>query len=321
VNSTRRALDYVSVAALLSAAVLKWIVKYPAELPLLITLAVCALRSLITFIDVLSRKVPWGRLVLPVIITAELARVAAGAASRLQVNITLVVLELGLIAATVVFVISRWHEFRSVPHLEDVFEKVFSQFLPDRVSAMAARELVLLWSGLAWLLRGFRLRPEPGFGYIEESFIRYLPVLIPMLLVTEGLVYEILLHTHSVLRVVLHVFESWAILWAFGMYAIMKSRPHQLTGDRVLLRCGFASCQFHPANVLQVERRPEDAPRPKDTARLTAKGAPALEIRLKEPVVVRSTFGGSRSFDRIAVSADDPAAFTNALLALQQTRA
>ena len=316
--SPRRIIDYASVAALLVALLLRVFWPSHSKPALLITLAVCVLRLFIAAIDVLRKKIPWGRLLLPLIISVEMGRIALGRTSRNDANLTLVLLELGFILAAVVFVIARWRQFRAVAHLEDVFEKIFAQFLPQRVSALMARELVLLWSGLSWAVHGFRLKPEPGFGYIEDSLIKYLPVLVPMLVVFEGTAYELLAHKHAVLRLVLHIVEAWAVLWSFGMYAIMKSRPHQLNEKRVLLRCGFGCCEFDAESLVGIKQVPEEElRRDRNVARLTVKGVPALEVRLSAPVMVRSMFGGAKSCDRIQVSADDPAGFTRAVLALK----
>jgi len=314
--------DYASVAALLSALLLRVLSPRHSGSALLITLCVCVLRLLIASFDVLNKKIPWGRILLPLIISVELGRIALGRTSRTDANLTLILLELGFMLAAVIFVIVRWQQFRAVAHLEDVFEKVFAQFLPERVAALTARELVLLWSGLAWALRGFRLKPEPGFGYIEDSLIKYLPVLIPMLVLFEGTAYELLAHKHPVLRLVLHVIELWAVLWSFGMYAIMKSRPHQLNGGHVLLRCGFGCCEFEADSLLEIRRLPEEElRRDRNVARLRVKGVPALEVRLREAVMVRSMFGRVKSCDRIQVSADDPAGLTKAILALKPSPA
>lgn len=320
--STRRIFDYASVAALLSALLLRVVSPRHSVAALLITLSVCVLRLLIVSFDVLNKKIPWGRILLPLIISVELGRIALGRTSRADANLTLILLELGFMLAAVIFVIAHWRQFRAVAHLEDVFEKIFAQFLPERVAVLTARELVLLWSGLSWAFRGFRLKPEPGFGYIEDSLIKYLPVLIPMVVLFEGTAYELLAHKHPVLRLVLHVIELWAVLWSFGMYAIMKSRPHQINGSRVLLRCGFGSCEFPAESLLEIKRLPEEElRREREVARLRVKGVPALEVRLRAPVIVRSMFGHAKSYDRIQISADDPAGLAKAILALKPSPA
>lgn len=320
--STRRIFDYASVAALLIALLLRVLSPRHSGAALLITLSVCGLRFLVVSIDVLNKKISWGRMLLPLIISVELGRIVLGRTSRTDANLTLIVLELGFMLAAVIFVMARWQQFRAVPHLEDVFEKIFAQFLPERVAALTARELVLLWSGLSWAFHGFRLKPEPGFGYIEDSLIKYLPVLVPLLVLFEGTAYELLAHKHPVLRLALHVIELWAVLWSFGIYAIMKSRPHQIHGGRVLLRCGFGCCEFPAESLLEIKRLPEEEQRrERHVARLRVKGVPALEVRLRTPVIVRSMFGHAQPCDRIQISADDPAGLAKAVLALKPSPA
>ncbi|MBZ5524868.1 MAG: hypothetical protein LAP21_21765 [Acidobacteriia bacterium] len=267
--------------------------------------------------DVIGRKVPWGRLVLPGLIIYLLVRITLGQSSRLQSQIIGAALELGAVAGVIVFVLLRWNQFKSIPHLEDVFESIFLQFLPDNLARYSARELVLLWEGLKFCFRGFRAAaPAEGFSYVEQSYIKMLPLLIVIGLLTEGLAYELLAHNHPVLRLVMHVVEVWAVLWCFGMYATMKSRPHQISEALVHLRCGvFSSCEFDPRILADVQSDDSyDLPPKNEVARMIVKGGPKLKIQLREPVRVVRAFADPARFSQLMVSADDPAAFREALI-------
>ena len=319
----RRLADYGTVVVLLFALFLRiyaaqktWHGISGSRWSLYLTLAICFLRLAMILLDVSAGKAPWGRILFPALIILLLARVAAGTSSRLQGQIIGAALELALIAGAAAFVIFRWKRYRSVPHLEDVFEDIFFQFLPGNISRFAAREMVLLWEGLRFCFRGFRSVPAAGFGYVEQSYIKMLPLLIVIGLLTEGLAYELLAHNHPLLRLVMHVIEVWAVLWCFGMYATMKSRPHTISDQRVHLRCGvFSSCEFDPYLLLDVQQDDSyDLPPRKEVARMIVKGGPKLQVHLKEPVTVRRMMSGPQSFNRLMVSADDPAAFRQALI-------
>jgi len=328
VSTTRRLVNIICLAALLLAFVARLSFGQTnlaglsgARWAIFLVLAVCFVRLAMLLGEVLSSSANWSRLLLPAIVGLELLRVSSGAASRLQQQIFLASLEMAFVIGVVLFVAFRWKKYKSVEHLEDVFEDIFIRFLPPALSRMAARELVLLWEGLRWCLRGFRLPAPPGFGYVEQSYIKMMPLLIVMGLLTEGVAYEILVHKHPLVRMIVHIVEVWAVLWCFGLYATMKRRPHQVGPELVRLRCGLlSSCEFNPKLLLAVEPESGDSPLPKkqDVARITAKGTPRLQLRLKEPIAVQRMFSQPKPFDRILVSADDPVAFRSALLAVKQ---
>lgn len=323
--NTQRLAQAVSIAALLAALLLRWLAgnkvwhgRTGSHWAILLTLSVSIAALGFTLLAIVRRKIPWPRLLLPLVICVELVRIAAGQSSRIQLAILVAAMDLTLVIVAVYWVIRERQGFRSGAYLEESLEKILAQFMGERLAAISARELVLLWSGIAWASRGFRLKAPPGFSYVEESLIKYLPVLVPMLVAAEGIVYEVLLHHRSIVRLIMHVAEVWAILWCFGMYAIMKSRPHQLTAESVRLRCGFASCEFAPELLHDLRPRPQfdDAPRPRNMARLSPRGTVTMELRLKNPVIVRDMFGRSRWFDLLEVAADHPTDFQRELLAL-----
>jgi hypothetical protein len=274
--------------------------------------------------DVINRKVPWGRLILPGIIVYLLVRATLGQSSRMQSQFIGAALELAAVLGVVVFVLLRWQQFKSIPHLEDVFENIFLQFLPERIARFSAREMVLLWEGLKFCFRGFRAAvPPEGFSYVEQSYIKMLPLLVVIGLLTEGLAYELLAHNHPLLRLVMHIFEAWAVLWCFGLYATMKARPHQIGEELVRLRCGvFSSCEFDPRLLLDAQSDDSyDLPPRNEVARMIVKGGPKLKIHLREPVTVSRGFAGPGTFRQLLVSADDPGAFRQALIQASAARA
>jgi hypothetical protein len=322
--------NYLTVAALLVAAALRifasqriWHGISGSRCAIYLTLIVGGIRFLMILVGVIRKKLPWGRLVLPGLLIYLLVRIALGQSSRLQSQIIGVALELGMVAGVIVFVLSRWNRFKSTPHLEDVFESILVQLLPDNLARYSSRELVLLWEGLKFCFRGFRAAaPAEGFGYVEQSYIKMLPLLIVLGLLTEGLAYELLAHNHPLLRLVMHAVEVWAVLWCFGMYATMKVRPHQISAALVHLRCGvFSSCEFDPCLLIDVQ--PDDSydlPPRGEVARMIVKGGPKLKIQLKEPVKVIRGLTGPGYFSQLLVSADDPAGFRKALLKASAAR-
>lgn len=266
-----------------------------------------------TFILVTRRQVPAGRILLPGLVFLELTRIRLGQTSRASLFVVLVVFELGLITFAIGQLCAVHGAYRFI---EDHLEQVFRQFVPDRVAALASRELVLLFEGLCWLGRGFRNAPAPGFSYVQESIARYLPMIIPLVSVGDEVTLGILLRNQAVwIRLAVITVDVWAILFAFGLFATFHSRPHEVASDSVQLRCGvFGTCEFSPALLLEAAHV-SDAERRTyaNVGRLTVKGSPMVKISLRQPVLVCHGFRRPRAFDTLLVSADEPERFCRAL--------
>lgn len=290
-----------------------------ARWSLLLSIAVLAVK-LLAMVEVAAfRRIPWPRLLLPAVVLAELLRVAAGTASRKQAGIAVALLEAALLAMAVVFFFARKEQLQAAAYPEDVLERIFALFVPDKLARFMANELFLYWSGARWCLRGFRLQPPQGFAYLGESLIAYLPVVLPLLVLLESAAYEMLMHGHPLLRICLLLLDAVAILWSFGMYATIRMRPHQAGPELVRLHCGLLGrCEFQPQLLLDAQVHASDFVPGREVARLRLKNTPTLQLQLSRPVQVRKLFGSDKSFGSVLISADDPAGFRDALLALRE---
>jgi hypothetical protein len=265
-------------------------------------------------IRVVCKQAPAGRILLPAIIFIQLLRVGIGGASRTGLIVCGLAFEIGVLVFAVVL-LRKAGARAAGSALEDHFARAFAQFLPERMAALVAGEIVLLWEGLRWAARRFRPLPVSGFGYVEQSFIVVLPIAAPVLCIAEEIVFAVLLH-HQALWIRLSVvgIDIWAILYVFGMYATCQARPHQVTRESVRLELGILGrCKFDPA--LLVEASPETEP-PRKTpgaVRLTLKGSPAVKVQLSQAVAVKRILRGEQEFRTIVVSADDPNALCRAL--------
>ncbi len=217
-----------------------------------------AIKLIEILICVVRKKAPAGHIVLPTIILIQLLRVSIAGASRIGLFACAAVFEICVLVFAVAL-LRRAGARAAGSALEDHFERVFAQFLPERLAVLVARDAVLLWEGLRWAGRGFRPLPVSGFGYLEQSFIAVLPIAAPMLCIAEEIMLGALLR-HQALWIRLSVVgvDIWAILYVFGIYATCQARPHQVTSQSVRLEQGiFGRCEFDPALVVEASPEPE----------------------------------------------------------------
>ncbi len=121
-------------------------------------------------------------------------------------------------------------------------------------------------------------------------------------------------------RLASDVLHGYAALWLIGIFATARSRPHQCDVDRVRLR--FAAIKKVDLRrdaiaTVAVHTRVVSARalRASQTLVMAFSGAPAVDLRLREPLPERTLLGLTRTIERVIVAADDPHAFAAALVA------
>jgi hypothetical protein len=184
-----------------------------------------------------------------------------------------------------------------------------------------ALELVMLGSALRFLFGGFRHPAPAGFSHHRESSLRAILPALPLMLPGDVLLVRLIGSGLAPwLRLLLHGSSLYAVVWLLGFYASLKDRPHQIHhGEVVLHRGPLATLHFPVALVTAAAPLPEfddDWARhayEKGLVKLGAKGSPAVELTLSEPVRVSGLFGPGKPVTRVAVTVDQPAAFRAAL--------
>ena len=267
-------------------------------------------------------RVPGTRVLLPAIILAEgLGLVFTGgsqAALRVRLG-TALALEMLLL----VLAVRAWKASQTQPGAwpEDRISAAFGAFVPTRAARLMALELVMLGSAIQFLFGGFRHSAPEGFSHHRESALAGILPAIPLMIPGDFLLMKALFSGLAPwLRWTLHGSTVYAVLWLFGFYATLKTRPHQVSDGWVSLRLGLMKSVSFPAGLVQsATPLPEFADdwarhaHLKGVGKLVAKGAPVLELKLSEPVQVLGLLGPGRPTQRLAVSFDDPSAFLAAL--------
>ena len=275
--------------------------------------AASAIKLVEVSIRVVRKQVPVGHILLPAIIFIQLLRVGIGGASRIGLFVCAAVFEICALVFAVVL-LRRAGARKPGSALEDDFERVFAQFLPERLAAFVACEVVLLWEGMRWVARGFRRLPVSGFGYLDQSLIAVLPIAAPTLCIAEIVLAVLLRHQAPWIGLSIVGIDIWAILYVFGIYATCQARPHQVASQSVRLEQGILGrCEFDPALVVEATPEPEPARKDPGVVRLTLKGSPTVKVQFSQPVAVKRMLRGEQKFYTVVVSADDPIALCRAL--------
>jgi hypothetical protein len=318
----RKVLTLLVVLAAVTALVLPIRAGSGRQAPLLfgvVALVLLAARIGFTVVDVKRGASPPLRLALPLVILVQgLVTVMGESCLKGPVGLAAAAVEL---AVLVTVVITLWRGRRGAGLLEDRITAGLTALLPARIARLVAMEVVILGAVLGAPLRLHRQRRAGlTFSYHETTRLRLLLVAGPLLLLFEGIVInQLLAPDHFWLRT-LHVAVClYATLWIWGAYSVMKLRPHRIDGDDLWVHRGVWG-HFHvPVGEVIGVRAVIEAPlatAPGDDARaltFTVKGTERVELTLRSPIAPMGFLTPLKPADRIVVSADDAAAFCDAV--------
>ena len=282
-----------------------------------------AVRVGVLALDWRKGLVPGTRLLLPGILLAEGLGLTMTGASQWALAMrlgTALVLELALLGLAFRTLRRAWTVQARWP--EDRIGAAFEAFVPPRAARIMALELVMLGSAFRFLFGGFRQPTPPGFSLHKETFLRSMLPVMPLLIPTDLFLIQVLFPGMSVgWRWFMHLSTLYAVVWMVGLYATLRQRPHQVDAVQVSLHMSLLGSMSFPRNwVVSATPLPEfdddwaKRDHMKGMHTLLRTGAPAVELRLSEPVARTGILGPSpRLSNRVAVSVDDPAAFLAAL--------
>ena len=271
---------------------------------------------------VCGKRAPWTKLLVPLAGIAIAIRTFKGGALPLGTIALLAAVDVALTAFAVVIVL-RVVRREPDTYPEDALERELDRLTPGPVNRYMATELVIMASAVRYLCGGFRHALPPGFSYVRRWASMPLFIAMPVLIVPEMIAFDFVLWNAGWWRLLSDVLHVYAMLWAIGVAATARMRPHRVDDARVRLRFGclrrldleranIASARVHGTVASEFKRALRRAG---DAVTLTLDGVPAVELTLREPVIVRSISGRDRPVCRVFVAADDPAAFATALAA------
>ena len=185
------------------------------------------------------------------------------------------------------------------------------------------RELVITASAIRYLLGGFRRPLPPGFSYVRRWASLPLLLAMPFFIIPELIALDFVLWNAGWWRLASDAVHVYAMLWAIGIVATARMRPHRCDAERLRLRFGclrqldldranIAAARVYGTVSRDVKRTLRRAG---DAMTMTLDGVPAVELTLHEPVAMRSKTGRMRAVRRVFVAADEPAAFVTAIAA------
>jgi hypothetical protein len=234
-----------------------------------------------------------------------------------------IITALALEGALIIFAIRRLRGGAAAEFPEDRLAISLEAFLPPRAAKLVAMECVVLGMGLRFLLGGWRIIPPEGFGYSREAVLGALLPALPLLLMGDLTLVEILLHRIGPgWRLLIHLLDLYGILWVLGLWSAMRLRPHQIRDGVLHANFGFLRRAAIPLSSIETVEAvplfmddPEKAVFRRHAHILAAAGPPQLLLKLRDPLPATGLFGPLRPQARVILAVDEPLAMRDALTA------
>lgn len=321
-----RTLGGLTVVVVVAAAILRVQGSPHAPAAFTATLVVFGARLALLVVDVVRRELRWSRLLLPAILLLSIAGLGTTQAASWtgSVIVRLVIAGLCEVAFLAVAIYELRRRARDDAPIEARMARALEALVPPRLAHLIAFELAILGAAWRFALGGWR-RPVPaGFTYHRESGLRMLLLALPLLLVGDVLLLELVLLPHAApwLRIALHALSIYGLVWLVGLYASVRGRPHRIAGGQLALHRGLLGRMTVPvADIAEAMPLPAFADDWKRRAycagalRMDIAGPPILELQLRAPARRTGVLGEGPPGMRVLVAVDDPEAFTTALAA------
>jgi hypothetical protein len=279
--------------------------------------AICGLRIVILFADVLRRQRPWQRAVIPIL---AIVKVMLPNGHIPVISVTVAATELAFLAFLWRAIPTRSEASasglsRDLP--EDRLRVSLCAFVPEMAAKLMAVEWVVLSSAVRCICNRLRTRPRRGFDYASASVFSALPAIILILAPADLILLRGLLRIQShIFDLALMALDLWSVLWFYGIYVTMRERPHAIRGGCIEVHQGILKSASVPLiEIHATEGFPAGSfvRSARRGAKLTVPGAPCVRLDLAAPVTVRRVWGPDVQSATLVVSAADPKALMNGI--------
>lgn len=180
----------------------------------------------------------------------------------------------------------------------------------------AARAVAFEISIVYYAFAGWRKRPPAGFTVHQRSgWASVIGVLI-FLIGAESIAAHLVVQMWSVTAAwIVTALDIYGLVWLLGDFQALRLRPTRIEGDTLILNYGLrwrAEIPLSAIAAIEPVRGEADWKR-KGVLKMAMLDEPRLLIRFAAPRTMHGLAGITRTFDAIAILADDDAGFTDAL--------
>lgn len=173
---------------------------------------------------------------------------------------------------------------------------------------------VFYYSIIGWFKKPIVMEDENAYTYHKTSQLKMLVIIFSILIILEGTFFHILIQLWSNIAAwIVTVLNIYGLLYIIGLYNSVRSLPHIITSNKVIIRFGYqSSIELDISNIQDIKTAKEQSgigeKKPKDAYySMLNMDSPQYEIFLKEPVLMQSSYGRKKYVKRVVFRTDKPA--------------
>lgn len=173
---------------------------------------------------------------------------------------------------------------------------------------------VFYYSIIGWFKKPTVIQNGDTYSYHKTSQLKMIIIIFSILIILEGAFFHLLIQLWSSMAAwIFTILNIYALLYIIGLYNSVRSLPHIITSDKAVIRFGYqSSIELDISNIEDIKTAKEQAgigeKTPKDTYfAMLNMDSPQYEIFLKEPVLMKSSYGRKRYVRTVVFRTDEPA--------------
>ena len=172
---------------------------------------------------------------------------------------------------------------------------------------------VFYYSIIGWFKKPTAIENKDAYFYHKTSQLKIIIIIFSILIILEGAFFHLLIQLWSDIAAwIFTILNIYALLYIIGLYNSVKSLPHIITSEKAIIRFGYqSSIELEMSNIEDIKAAKEQGgigeKKPKDTYfAMLNMDSPQYEIFLKEPVLMKGSYGRKRYVRTVVFRTDEP---------------
>ncbi len=161
-------------------------------------------------------------------------------------------------------------------------------------------------------LKTLIMKGNEFFTYHKTSQIKTIVIVFSIIIAIEGALFHFVIQWWSNIAAwIFTVLNIYALFYLVGLYHSTRSLPHVIKQDKLIIRLGYqSSIELDIRNIESIINAKQggiEDKLPKDTYySLLKMDSPQYEIILKEPVLMKGSYGRKKQVNRVVFRSDQP---------------
>ena len=172
---------------------------------------------------------------------------------------------------------------------------------------------VFYYSIVGWFRKPTMIEDTKAYSYHKTSQLKMIVIIFSILITLEGVFFHFLIQLWSdVAAWVFTILNSYALLYMIGLYNSVRFLPHIINFDKLIIRFGYqSSIELDIKNIENIKVAKEQGgigeKIPKETYfAMLNMDSPQYEIFLKEPALMKSSYGRKKYVKTVVFRTDEP---------------